>query len=245
MLELKSCSLDGETVSATYAVVHNDPGYGTTLTEMLQIQICKNTGAIKGKLNIDDLEAPSMQEGLEKLATWCERLAKALREPMKVKTSVPVFEKDWDAIHCSETGSLGLTFQRLQALASKQGIAPRDTFKAAMNLYENNHISYPKTETAYLPSREKENVAKTLKVVKHYLRNIEHHAEINLGAAIFNDDGVMEHHSIVPRWEENLVEQAPLDEAHFDGISGSATARAVYRIIAEEYVRAVCHTSAR
>lgn len=94
MLELKEVGKTPNGLRVIYTVKHNTAALPTTLEQDLHLLIDERTGAIKGKLLVEELQADNMSAAIEKLATWCERLAAALREPMKVTTSVPVFEKD-------------------------------------------------------------------------------------------------------------------------------------------------------
>lgn len=243
MLALKSCATTDDNMSAVYEVIHNDPDYShLTLTQNFQVQICKNTGAITGQLNITDLKAPSMTEGIEKLAIWCERMAMALREPMKVKAMVPVFEKDWDVIHAQEEEGLGLSFIRLKKLALEKGISGKDTMSAAMNLYENGYISYPKTESVHLPCVQRDSLCSTLETITAYLRDLAPLPVVDHCAPIFNDDLVLTHWSIVPlpRVEHLPGELATRDKNHNGLPDASRTEQIIYRIVAEEYVRALC-----
>lgn len=94
MLDLKEVSKTTNGLRAVYTVRHNTAALPTILEQDLHLMIDERTGAVTGKLLVEELQADNMNAAIEKLATWCERLAAALREPMKVTTSVPVFEKD-------------------------------------------------------------------------------------------------------------------------------------------------------
>lgn len=116
MLILKECSvvkretdrlLPADMLDVVYTVRHNTAEYSTALEQDLYLRINSRTGEVEGKLVIGELSVGSMPEALEKMATWCERMALALRTPMKAVASVPVFEKDWDAINAAEAAQLG------------------------------------------------------------------------------------------------------------------------------------------
>jgi hypothetical protein len=97
MLLLKTLEKTEEGICIVYSLEHNDSTKGTTLREDLRLVLDPVTGAVKGNLDIRGIAAENIQEGLENLATWCERFAIALREPMKCEVSVPIFVKDYKA----------------------------------------------------------------------------------------------------------------------------------------------------
>jgi DNA topoisomerase IA len=243
MLSLKQCATVDDKLTATYEVVHNDESFSTKLTQELEIQICKHTGAITGRLNVADLEAPSFEEGIEKLAIWCDRLANALREPMKVKTSVPVFEKDWDVIHAQESQEsqvLGLSFLRLKKIALEKGLPGQEVLSAATSLYENGFITYPKTESAHVPKIALDQLTGTLETITTYLRDLAPLPVINADAAIFDDDRVLTHWAIIPLPKADAVSDRASMGKSENGIPGVSRAeQVVYRIVAEEYIRAL------
>lgn len=102
MLMLKEVEMVDAGLRAVYTIRHNNSQFSTILDQDLHLLIDPRTGAVKGHLNVSGLKAPSIDEAREQLAGWCERLAAALREPMKTTAMVPVFEKDWDAINAAE-----------------------------------------------------------------------------------------------------------------------------------------------
>lgn len=109
MLILKQCNLakigSAERLEAVYEVRHNTAEYSTILEQDFHLSIDTQTGKVDGKLVLENLEAASLPEALEKMATWCERMAAALRTPMKSVVAVPVFQKDWDAINAAEAAA--------------------------------------------------------------------------------------------------------------------------------------------
>lgn len=243
MLSLKTCSTVDDKLTATYDVVHNDSTFSTKLTQELEIQICQNTGAITGRLNVNDLKAASFEEGIDKLAIWCDRLAKALREPMKIKTSVPVFEKDWDALReqeAQEVKALGLSFVRLKKIASEKGLSGQEVMDAATALYENGYITYPKTESVHVPKIALDQLTGTLETVTTYLQDLAPLPVINAHAPIFDDERVLTHWAITPLPKPDAASDRAATGKSENGPPGvSRVEKIVYRIVAEEYVRAL------
>jgi hypothetical protein len=218
-------------VKATYEVIHTE-GYNTKLTQELDVTICERTGKVTGAFHITELEAASVPEALAKLAVWCERMAIALREPMRITASVPVFEPEPAAESAQrkfEEG--GLTQVRLQALANGKGISSADALRAAHKLFQEGYISYPEVAVAFLPGNREW-------VAPHILANIEQvfpgvckNAAPRRDAPVFLAPYPYNQHAIVPS------DERPRDAAHFFELS--ETERTVYRIVAEEYVRAI------
>ena len=109
MLILKHCNLakigSAERLEAVYEVRHNTAAYTTILEQDFHLSIDPLNGKVEGKLVLDNLQADSLPEALAKMATWCERMAAALRTPMKSVAAVPVFQKDGDAIRAAEAAA--------------------------------------------------------------------------------------------------------------------------------------------
>ncbi|MDO8414738.1 MAG: hypothetical protein Q7S87_00855 [Agitococcus sp.] len=99
MLILKDVKKTDVGIQVVYTLEHQDGEGGTILREDLHLVLDPDTGAILGNMHITNLKSDSMPEALEKLARWCDRFALALREPMKATVNIPVFVKDWEAIH--------------------------------------------------------------------------------------------------------------------------------------------------
>jgi hypothetical protein len=243
MLSLKTCATVDDKLTATYDVVHNDSTSSTKLTQELEIQICQNTGAITGRLHVNDLKAASFEQGIEKLAIWCDRLAKALREPMKIKTSVPVFEKDWDRFHEQEeqhVQALGLSFLRLKNIALEKGLSGQEVMEAAIALYENRYITYPKTDSVHVPKHALDQLTGTLETVTTYLHDLTPLPVINTHAPIFDDERVLTHWAITPLPKPDAAsDRASMGKGESGLPHASRAEQIVYRIVAEEYIRAL------
>jgi hypothetical protein len=77
-----------------YEVSHSTPGEtGTTLTQDLVVGFSPADGKVVAKLTLAELEAPDFDSALEKMASWCDRMAIALREPRDITASIPVLIK--------------------------------------------------------------------------------------------------------------------------------------------------------
>jgi len=93
MLELTGFSLqDGKAVLA-YTVRHNVGRLRTTLEQTLELRIDVETGKVNGVMHVTDLETDSIDNAREKLATWCERLAAALRSARRKPGDLPLYER--------------------------------------------------------------------------------------------------------------------------------------------------------
>lgn len=97
MLDLKDIEKTNGGIRAVYTISHSDVASGTLLEQELHLVIDPRTGAVSGRLDVDGLTGATMDEAVDRLAAWCERLARGLREPRKVVASVPVYERDWRA----------------------------------------------------------------------------------------------------------------------------------------------------
>lgn len=81
-------------VKARYEIAHETPGdTGTRLTQDLDLVLDPVTGKVGAKLTLSDLEADNLDAALEKMASWCERMAIALREPREVVAHLPIIIK--------------------------------------------------------------------------------------------------------------------------------------------------------
>lgn len=220
------------TVKATYEVIHNSDQFKTSLTQNLDVTICERTGAVKGELHIIALEAPSMPEALAKLAVWCERMAMALREPMKVTASVPVYERDHEkAASARNFEQGGLVRVRLEALANGKGISSAEAFKAAQKLYQEGYITYPDVNVGHLPGNREWTIAPILESIEAVFPGVSKDVAPQADAPVFLDPFPYAHTAIVP------TEERPRDGEQF--LELSETERTIYRIVAEEYVRAI------
>jgi hypothetical protein len=71
-----------------YSLEHSTPGRtGTNLASPLHIMV--TPGKTTCKLVIDDCSGANTEEALERLASWCERMAIALRERPENRLSIP------------------------------------------------------------------------------------------------------------------------------------------------------------
>jgi DNA topoisomerase IA len=232
MLELTKLEKTDAGVKAIYTVKHNTSEYRTTLAQDLHVTICPRTGAVKGELHVLDLEAPSMDEARAKLALWCERLAEALREPLKAVASVPVYENDYDTLRAEDTaGPLGLTWTRLQALSSALKIS-REALRLALDeLAEQDFITHPYSEVRYLRMSAKDDVAETLQAIERMFPGIANGFTLREANPLFSALFPYNHGAIVP--------YANTSRPTSDFFSLSETARVVYRLIADAYLDSV------
>ena len=77
MLHLKSLSVEDRELKVVYEAVHSRGG--RTLTENIVVQQCRHSGQAKASLSLRDCGADSADEALDRMADWCERIAKAIR----------------------------------------------------------------------------------------------------------------------------------------------------------------------
>lgn len=93
MLKLKHVALTETGLASTYEVVHNVGLLPTTLTQDIELVVNPETGKVTGRMAIEDLSADSLEDAIEKMAEWCDRLAAGLRQPRKVVCATPVFAR--------------------------------------------------------------------------------------------------------------------------------------------------------
>lgn len=107
MLELKGLAMGDNphghnVVTLKYDAVHNVAGLRTTLTLPLTVQLNLDTGKVKVALDVSGVEADTLDAALDRLATWCERSAEAIRErARKPGAELPVFTRlafDYDTL---------------------------------------------------------------------------------------------------------------------------------------------------
>lgn len=84
--------------TAKYEIKHNTEHFSTTLTADLDMSVREQTGEITAKIDIAPIQVANFEEMREKMAVHLERLAAALREPIRKRYEFAVFEKDWDEI---------------------------------------------------------------------------------------------------------------------------------------------------
>lgn len=233
MLELTNLEKTDAGMSAIYTVKHNTSEYSTMLKQNLHVTICPRTGAVKGKLLILDLEAPSLDEARAKLALWCERLAEALREPLKVVASVPVYEKDYDILRAEDAaGPLGLTWTRLQAMARAALKMPFAAISAAVDeLSEGGYISNPYSEVRYLRESAKEDVADTLQAISMAFPGIAKGVTRREANPMFK--------ALFPYNSGAIVPYGNTSRTAAEFFNLSPAARDVFRLVAEAYVDSV------
>lgn len=76
-----------------FKAVHNVGAMRTSLDFQFLVQVDRNTGKARASMNIDQLEADSLDEARLKMATWCTRMGAALHNVDRVPGDVPTFEK--------------------------------------------------------------------------------------------------------------------------------------------------------
>lgn len=233
MLDLKLMEKTEKGMRAVYEVRHNTSEFKTTLTQDLHLTVCPATGAVTGELIIKELAAASLDEAFERLALWCERLAAALREPRKVTASIPVFEKDQDAILKNSQGarSPGMTWSRLEAMACALKIPAAVAKEAAAELRDGYFISYPWTETPFLPATAKEDVPEVLKTIEAVLPGMTAGIAVDTQSGFFKEVFPYAHHAIAP------ASMTAAGECNFAELTPAA--KDLYRLIAESYLRCI------
>ncbi|QEL55487.1 hypothetical protein [Chromobacterium paludis] len=93
-IEEKQVGPFGRSLLACYEVSHETSGLdGTRLSQELIVVFDPRIGEVAAKLTLTDLNAPSFDAALEKMAEWCDRMAIALREPREISASIPVVIK--------------------------------------------------------------------------------------------------------------------------------------------------------
>lgn len=80
MLKLKTGKFDEHHLTVVYEVTHTRGGRNpTTLRQDIEIQQHLDRPMASAALRILDCEAPTAEEALDRMADWCERIAKAIR----------------------------------------------------------------------------------------------------------------------------------------------------------------------
>lgn len=94
MLELKRLTMDERGKAAlSYNVKHNVGRLKTTLEQTFDLELDTHTGKVTGSLHLTDLEVDSLEAAREKMATWCERMAAALRGAARKPGELPLYER--------------------------------------------------------------------------------------------------------------------------------------------------------
>ena len=93
-VEEKETGLLAKSFLVRYEVSHCTPGSdGTVLSQDLVVGFEPSAGKVVAKMTLTNLEAPDFDSALEKMASWCDRMAIALREPREIAASIPVLIK--------------------------------------------------------------------------------------------------------------------------------------------------------
>lgn len=107
----------------------------------------------------------------------------------------------------------------LQRDANKQfGFSAQRTLNIAQSLYESKKlITYPRTDSRYLPSSLKGNIAKILSKLKstnyaEFINKIQEKG-IKFSSRIINDAGVTDHYAIIPTGETQAIKTLKKEEA--------------------------------
>jgi Asp-tRNA(Asn)/Glu-tRNA(Gln) amidotransferase C subunit len=77
MLHLKSLNVEEHELKVVYEAVHSRNG--RTLTEDIIVQQLRHNGQAKASLSLKNCEAKSVEDALDRMANWCERIASAIR----------------------------------------------------------------------------------------------------------------------------------------------------------------------
>lgn len=99
MLELKGLAIGDDphgdkVVTFTYDAVHNVAGLRTMLTLPLTVRMNLATSKVAATLDVFGVEADTLDAALDRLATWCERSAEAIRErARKPGVELPIFTR--------------------------------------------------------------------------------------------------------------------------------------------------------
>lgn len=91
MLKLKKVELTEAGLESTYDVIHNVSHLPTTLSQDLELVVNPETGKVHGRMVLDNLSADSLEDAIEKMAEWCDRIAAGLRQPRKVICMAPMY----------------------------------------------------------------------------------------------------------------------------------------------------------
>lgn len=97
------------------------------------------------------------------------------------------------------------------------GLSAADTLQAAQALYEQKLITYPRTDSRYLPSDMKEEVLRTLQKLKSLKSKEMEALQLNLAnfpARLINDKKVSDHYAIIPTGKLPSVLPSPLKEIY-------------------------------
>lgn len=101
MLELTEMKLNSDDefrqrkVEVQYQVTHNVGELRTTLRVPLAVTYDLIQGTATGKLELGDLEAENLAGIMAKAATWCDRIAAALRNVTAIPGDFPSFKRKY------------------------------------------------------------------------------------------------------------------------------------------------------
>jgi DNA topoisomerase-3 len=115
----------------------------------------------------------------------------------------------------TENPPLLFSLTSLQQKANDEhGLTANDTLKAAQSLYEKRLISYPRTSSEYLTDDMKDEVVNTVRLLAPlYPDRVKAlPQELNLSNRIFDNEGVTDHHAIIPTAQAQKAAEMTLNE---------------------------------
>lgn len=141
MLELTDMSLKDGQAHLVYNVRHNVGRLRTTLEQTLELRVDVATGKVRGAMHITDLQTDSIESARDKLASWCERLAAALRGAERKPGELPLYERKSFNL-ASQPLWLQQEFARLvQAYATAETQEDKDAIKLWLKDHPMNLVS--------------------------------------------------------------------------------------------------------
>ena len=96
MLKLKTGKFDEHHLAVVYEATHTRGGRNpTTLRQDIEIQQRHGRPVVSASLQMAGCEAPTTEEALDRLADWCERVAKAIRGRGEPRVAVLEYPAAW------------------------------------------------------------------------------------------------------------------------------------------------------
>lgn len=96
MLRLKTGKFDEHHLTVVYEAVHTRGGRNpTTLRQDIEVQQRHGRPTVSASLHITDCDAPTTEEVLDRMADWCERVAKAIRGRGEPRVAVLEYPAGW------------------------------------------------------------------------------------------------------------------------------------------------------
>jgi DNA topoisomerase-3 len=127
-------------------------------------------------------------------------LDRSLADAASLKMSgKPAVVARFEAKEKSETQPLAFSLDKLQMECNKRfGLSAQQTLEIAQELYESKLVSYPRTDSGYLPESQFSEASGVLSGLKGLYPSETAKADVSIRSSAWNDAKVTAHHGIIP-----------------------------------------------